>query len=899
MALDLTTNALAKLDQVNLSTQLICKIDEIDYIFGAQVVGEYARIGQEELFIGGFDIGGVVAHPDQRDWISIDGTTTTLSQQLKPDLSTSSVTVMNVAIVNVSEQLSTWFSPGGLVDDLLGRKADIYLSLEGLAYPEDAVKIFAGVISSVFFEPGKATLEVSHPEQLKRQKMFPEFKTQLFIEDENLVSTLVVGGGGDIDFTQTTFDVADGSVFTASSGSDERYIEIDSEIMKLTAINGNQLTVVRGQLNTGADYHSDNTEVKQIYGVNKEETQIKVVDATNFVTSDDIVTTYVVINEECMEVTAASNVVTNGEVEYGLLTVNRGQINTVPFFHEQEDDVEVVYRIQGNVIDCALKALLSDGGNPFLTGIPITQFERITSTELVADAIVVPEDPEKEYGLVDGDYITITGASISGNNVTNASILGFGYIDPNYYIVLDQTLSEEDNSNAVASFKSQYNTLKKDFSLGLTPQQVDVKQHVDIKENQASAYPDVDLIVREQTDGQEYINRLLYRPFSIYSIPRKGKVSCNITAPPLGEANTKFINIDNVLNANKVKIRRNINDKFYNAVVFRYHPDIIEDDLKAGYILKSEDSENRIPIGNRPLTIDARALRRTGDALAHAKNISARFLERYKYSAEYLQITTNYKTGMPLDIGDTVILQGDSLKIVDTKNPGEEFQDRVMEIQDKSLNIKTGQVSLTLVDTTYSAQQRYGVISPGTILNSGNSTTVLRLNKSYASLTFDDEREKWLNYVNRRVTVRNDDFTYDHTTYIRGITKDLRMTVDALPSAPQSGYYLEIPHYDQDAKENDGGYKGRFVYFNPSVLVASGISETSFTVNSADAAKFTIGNVVQVHKADYSEVSGDIEVVNVSSNTITLKSSIGFTPSANDRIEKIGFEDEGLPYALV
>ena len=51
MALDLTTNAQAKLDQTNLSTQLIVKIEEIPYIFGAQAVGEFVRIGQENTFI--------------------------------------------------------------------------------------------------------------------------------------------------------------------------------------------------------------------------------------------------------------------------------------------------------------------------------------------------------------------------------------------------------------------------------------------------------------------------------------------------------------------------------------------------------------------------------------------------------------------------------------------------------------------------------------------------------------------------------------------------------------------------------------------------------------------------------------------------------------------------------
>lgn len=897
MALDLTTNAQNKLNQVNLSTQLIVKIEEIPYIFGAQAVGEFVRIGQENVFINtnSFFIGGIIPHNDSRDWISLDGTTTSLSQQLKPDLSTSSVTTMNVSIVNVSEQLSTWFSPGGLVDDLLGRKVDVFLSLDGLAYPDDAVRIFAGIISTVSFQAGKAIVQISHPEQLKRQKIFPEFKTQLFTPPTTAIGSLTA----DINESTPTIPVNDGTKFTASTSDDLHYIEINSEKMKITNVVGNNLTVTRAQLNTGATTHSTSDEVKEVYGLSKTDTKVKVTDVTNFVTSSDIVTSHITVNEEAMKVTAAANTEVGGVVQHGILTVERKQFNTVAFFHEQEDDVESFYRVQGPPIDVALKTLLSNGGTSYLSNISVKNFEEITTTSIVENAFTVPQDPQKEYGLVVGDTVTITGASISGNNVTNATILGFGKSDPNHYIIIGTTLTEETSSSAIATFKSQYNTLTRDFCLALTPQQVDVEQHINIKENYASAFPDVDLIIKEQTDGQEFINRLIYRPYSIYSIPRKGKVSCNITVPPLGDANTKYISTNNVLNADKINIKRNINDKFFNAVVFRYHPDVIEDDLKAGFILKSEESENRIPIGNRPITIDARALRRSNDVTNHVKNISARIIERYKFSAEYLQVSTNYKTGMPIDIGDTVVLQGDNLKITDTKNPGEVFIDRIMECQNKTLDIKTGKVSLTLVDTTYSAQQRYGVISPGSKIAAGASTTIIPLKVSYASLINKDEQEKWLNYIDKRITIRNDDFSYNQTTFIRSITSDLKMTVDTLSSPPSEDFFCEVPEYAQTDAPTDGQYKARFVYFNPSVEVVSGASQTQFTVSSSDALKFVKGNIVVVMKSDFSELSSDIEVSDISGTTITLKSSIGFTPSNGDRIEKIGFKDGGLPYAHI
>ena len=895
MAFDLTSDAKAKLEQVNLSTQIIVEIEGIPYVFGAQVVGEFARIGAEGLLINGFDIGGNVPVQNQRDWISIDGTTTTLSQQLKQDLSTSSVTTMNVALLNVGEQLSTWFAPGGLVDDVLARKCDVFLTLDGLAHPEDSIRIFSGIISSMTFKAGVAVVQVSHPEQLKRQKIFPEFKTQVFKTDGTIGSNLT----GGINESTTSIPVSDGSVFTASTVTDFRFIEIGSEKMKVTNVAGNNLTVVRAQLNTGASAHSSSDEVVEVYGVGKDESVIKVTDLTNFLPSDGIVKTYVTINDEAMEVTNAQNIFDGSTLLYGLLTVLRGQFSTTKFFHESEDDVESVYRVQDKGIDAALKILLSNGGTPYLTNISVPKFEQITSVVNQDNAFALQRDPQKEYGLVKGDKVTITGASVSANNVTNAVIQGFGFEDPFYYVFIDQNLSSETESSAVASFTSQFNVLGKDFALKLDPTQVDVEQHLKIRNNFINSHPDLDLIIREQTDGQELINRLIYRPYSIYPIPRKGKVSCNITSPPLAESDTKFIKIDNVLNPDSLQIQRNINEFFYNAIIYKYSPDIIEDDLKAGFILKSEESENRIPVGNRPLVIEARAFRRTDAVLNYIRDVSLKFLDRYKFSAEYINVNTMYSVGMPIDIGDTVILQGDDLKIVDTKNPGKVFQDRVMEVTGKRLNIKSGVVSLTLTDTVFSADARFGVISPSSKVKANATTTNIPLKISYASLINVDEREKWINYLNKNVKIRNADYSYNQDTIIRGIDTDLNMTVDALSSPPGEDFIVQIPDYAQDNTATDGSYKGRFVFFNPSVSVVSAASETEVTVSGSDIGKFVVGQFVKVFKSDFSNTSQDIKITQINSNTITLESAIGFTPTSGDKIEKIGFQDGGTYYALV
>ena len=190
-------------------------------------------------------------------------------------------------------------------------------------------------------------------------------------------------------------------------------------------------------------------------------------------------------------------------------------------------------------------------------------------------------------------------------------------------------------------------------------------------------------------------------------------------------------------------------------------------------------------------------------------------------------------------------------------------------------------------------------MSPSSKVKSNATTTNIPLKISYGSVINTDEREKWINYINKNVKIRNADYSYNHDTIIRGLDTDLNMTVDALPSAPSEDFIVQIPDYAQDDTATDGNYKGRFVFFNPSVSVVSASSETQVTVAGSDISKFVVGQFVKVVKSDFSNASQDIKITQINSNTITLESAIGFTPTSGDKIEKIGFQDGGTYYALV
>ncbi len=78
--------------------------------------------------------------------------------------------------------------------------------------------------------------------------------------DGTVLTTLTT----DITKTQTTFEVEDGSNVTASSGDTSVYIDVGGEELYVKAVDGNKLTVKRGQDGTTKLAHIRGTSVKSI-----------------------------------------------------------------------------------------------------------------------------------------------------------------------------------------------------------------------------------------------------------------------------------------------------------------------------------------------------------------------------------------------------------------------------------------------------------------------------------------------------------------------------------------------------------------------------------------------------------------------------------------------------------
>lgn len=805
MAFSLTTTAQNLVDQVNVKKNIILEIDGIPYVFGAVgiqkiwEIGDDAEIGQE-----GLTIGGKLGLPNSLPWISIQGTTSQIKNQLLQDKGGSgSVSSVKIRLIDKNEFLTDIFAPGDTIPDILAANADVYLGfLEG-SHPEDSIKIFNGTISDIEFGAGYVDVTISHPEQLKRQILF------------------------EITESETSASITDADTI----------IPVD---------NADNFPVIAG------------------------------------------VRTYVIIEDEAIEYTGTTSTTLTGCV--------RGQLNTIAGSHDIDTAVELVYRFEKEAIQGSLELLMSTSG-VFETQ-AATDFNQVTAILNVPNTIAFDDvNIQQTLGLVVGDLISTSGATNGANNVTDKAISGFGTTDTGSYIVVsDVTFVDEVGTSASVTFKSKYDVLG--IGCGLNPKQVDVAEFELLETIFASNIADYDYYIKEEISAKEFIDEKLFYPSGFYSIPRKGKVSLGFTAPPLEVEETKTLDETNVLNPDKLRIRRSTNRLFYNAVIYKYNEDIIEDKFLSGNITKSERSENRIPLGNRPLIIEAGGIRNTPANQTFLERQASRFLDRYQFGAEQITVEVNYKTGFNLEVGDTVIFGTPNLKVSDSTVGSRKFQPRIMEVTNTSLGITSGKISLELTDTAFSLDGRYGTISPSSFVDSGATTTRIPLKKSFSTGALNEENEKWQLYIGQKILVRTYNWSTQEETTFNGFdfTDVNTMLVDALSSAPSEDYVVDVPNYDDSSADAMARWKRAHCFYTPQLTVVSGVSTTEFTVSALDATKVFNGAFIRVHNSDYSIDSGDVEVTSVAGVNIIVNTDLGFTPSAGQLVDLVGFIDEGEPY---
>lgn len=908
MALETTDNLRQGIKLGEVNPTLIAKFDGIDTIFGNIAIQKYVRIGDPGLEIGNdWTIGGFNLVDNQSPYITYNTgeTTSKITQKLDPSRGLgSSVSQMAITMIDKNGEITELISPGFVVDDILGRFTTIYLGLRDSAWPEDYNIIFQGVVENVSSGPNEITFYLNNTEEKKRAEIIEPVETSLtapinyrsvVIQDllyknapnvTNNISVSYVGGG-----TKGS-EVVTNPTPTSIQVQIESGVSLASDIKKAVenSPNANQLVEVE----TLDDDDPQVTQGATLLGI---DTSLTVANAANLLEPVDILTPLVLVNDELIAYTAKSSNTLTGLI--------RGYQNTTPELHENEDNVAQAIRLSGNGIEMALKLMLSGGPEFYLENAIVKSFQYFDTLTSIDSAVFFQGiNLEKDFGVSIGDTITITGASNPANNLTSI-IADIGFVNDSGYAILNDPLTDEIGSGAVAKFKSPWNTLP--IGLSMLPREVDVKQHLFVRDTFLPIF-NLDITVGEIPNGKTFLEKEIYLPMGCYSVPRKGRSSVVVHVGPLAFYDVKVFDRTTVRNPENLKVRRGINENFFNKVTIKYDYDYLDD--KPDSIYKEESKKSSlIPVGSKPFTIEARSIRTSSGGSENVEISARRYLARYERGAEFIKgIEVDFKTGYEIEIGDIVAVDYADLKLSDAASGTRLGEIKKMEVLNKTLNNKTAQVSIDVVNTVFDNNDRFGLISPATIVDSGaNTTTKVFVKKSYGTKSFERESNKWRDHIGQNVRIRSEDFTTIYDTKIIGFDNNTPQSflIQAVPTAPSEGWIIELINYpDNPDKSFEAHWKLRYAFFSPQVQAVNSVTlgQDSFEVAPGDTEKFWIGAPTLIHNYSYSQVSQEalVTAIDKVNNIITIDTNAGFNINDTHFIDLIGFHyDESPPYRII
>ena len=912
MAFVISENANRILNSGVSDPNIVLKFSKVPTNFSAQILKVIARYGEGGLVYGqdGLVWGGNVQDDFQKEYVSLNGTSASISQQIEPDKgSTSSTQTIVVRLVDKNQEISALISPETGYE-LLYDNAEIYVSPSAeSAFPEDYILLFNGKVQTIQPGPGYVDFTIAHPEDLTRSEIFYRAETVLATNAFYLsakIGDLLYSQRGDVTGTITvTYVFAGlGDDAVVSVVGNDITVQIDTVFTKAKTIrkkienneDANQLVGVQILGNAGnvVQTYIGTSTLTTSSTIQVESVQSFLLPALPWFR------TYARINDEIAEYTGI-DVGTNT-----LTGVTRASLTSFGANHSIGDEVQSFYKLgdatfeNSNACELALRVLLSNGPANYASK-TAKNFLRIDPSTTVANCIFFEKtDLIRFENVTVGDTCTSSGASNGANNFSLKVVDSVVKTETGTYITISGvSLVEELNTSAVVTFQSRYNVLPD--GVGLIPAQVDVDQFENIKTVFISSVQSYELYLKDTINSQELVNEQILRPSAIYSIPRKGRISINMTAPPLYSAGTKTLTVANVQNASKLKITRSINRHFANSIIWKMNVDSVEDKYLSGRIAVSNDSNSRIGAPNKPIQIDADGIRPSESSLAIVDRASKRMLQRYQFAAEGLWVEPLVKDGFTVEVGDSIIFGDPDLNLPDITEGSRAFKPRVFEVQNKEYNWQKGEVRLYIVDTAYNQLLRYAVWSPTSKLAAGSTTTRLVLETSPYTRFPRKERDKWNpDYINKNILIHNEDYSITYSTVITGIDpgNDAAIYIDTIGGAPPAGFIVDVENYDAISVQ-DTFLKAVHPFWTPVLTVTSGVSATSFNVSLLDAAKLFVGSLVRIHNDDYSIDSGvdGTKVTAIAGTLVTVEDDLGFTPSASQKVEFVGFKiDEGQPY---
>lgn len=587
----------------------------------------------------------------------------------------------------------------------------------------------------------------------------------------------------------------------------------------------------------------------------------------------------------------------------------RGALFTTAAAHDSGTDVQTVVQIEDHLIDMALKVMLSGWNGYWLTDVSVASIVQTNDPDqgLVSNAFVIDEDNVDTNGLAIGDYFNISGSTMGNDGVGRITSIGAQNDLPNRIIFTDKTFTVESPATGVAvSFRSQYDTYPVECGLQLLASDVDVQRHVDIKNNFLSQSENtMRFLLNDQETGKEFIENQIFLPPGLYAITRFGKMSVAITKPPIADERLSILNTDSVLSPENIQIERATNTRrFYNEIQYNYNEQQLQKDAYGSVEIKL-DTDSLIRFDQvSTLPVKARGLRTDLNAETLIDRRGSFILSRYKNAAYEITMSVNWKAGSIIEAGDVVAIQDDGgLKIANLLTGVRDLGTQLFEVIERNMDIKSGIVQLKLLSNLgYLVTDRFATISPSSIVGSGSTSTKIVLTPSYGEAFGSDEYKKYIDFIGLPVVVHDYNWTYEFSGTIVGFQSGSpnNMVVSDLGYTPIAGDIVDIAMYPDTTDPLDNqAYKQIFEFIDPTLSVVTGTSPTVFDVSAPDAAKAVVGQAVFLHNEDYSIYSPEVNVLSIVGTTITVDSSLGFTPDNTFKVELVGFHDGGGPYRII
>jgi len=402
------------------------------------------------------------------------------------------------------------------------------------------------------------------------------------------------------------------------------------------------------------------------------------------------------------------------------------------------------------------------------------------------------QDLEDLYGITVGDYITTTGALNGANNVTLKRISQVERLDLGTYLVIeDVSFVAESNNSATAGFRSKYDTLPN--GLKMSPDEVDVAEHELFRNLYLLSFV-YDMYFKDTVDGKDFLEREIYLPCAAYSIPRKARSSVAYTINPIPGANLVTLNTSNVKNASKISLRRTFSKFFYNAIIYKFDKKVTLDEFQTSVLSVDATSLSEIKVGYKALEIQSNGMRTNQTGISLAQSAGTRKLSRYSQGAEHIEnIEVLYGDGFAIEIGDTVMLDSDGLYISNSKEGDRSGFVRLFEVYNKETDLKSGNIRLSLIDTNFSTQNRYGLISPSSRIKTVISETQFVVESVFTSVYGTSEYKKWKKLNLPRVVITDHNANTFETTVINSDSNTFTVLDSVAASA---GMYVEFATYD-------------------------------------------------------------------------------------------------------